>query len=316
MQGLIKLFGESLDVLLIPRSGREIISFRLRRGVLTSAACTVLVTAIVLGVSIRVFVESQARGLLLASVRGENRALRAELGDISATIDLLRTSVEQNAEHERRAWALAGEPDPIGPLPSLGMGGPTEESPVTAGSVNVKLRHELSEVGVEVDNLVRRSETQRRGFENVIHLLRERKEELVHVPSIHPVGGAGWYSSGHGYRVDPFTGRRAMHHGLDISCPEGTAVLCTADGVVRESGNDGFFGLVIKVDHGNGIETVYAHNAENLVRRGDRVRRGQVIARVGNSGRSTGPHVHYAVVVDGRHLNPMDFILPEDVVVD
>jgi murein DD-endopeptidase MepM/ murein hydrolase activator NlpD len=93
-------------------------------------------------------------------------------------------------------------------------------------------------------------------------------------------------------------------------------VLCTADGVVRESGNDGFFGLVIKVDHGNGIETVYAHNAENLVRRGDRVRRGQVIARVGNSGRSTGPHVHYAVVVDGRHLNPMDFILPEDVVVD
>ena len=123
-------------------------------------------------------------------------------------------------------------------------------------------------------------------------------------------------SSGFGSRRDPFTGRKNFHSGLDIAAREGTKIVATADGVVTRSGRNGFFGLAVRIDHGNGIETVYAHNKDNLVEVGERVKRGQVIATVGSTGRSTGPHIHYGVVVDNKYVNPLGYILPEDVIVD
>lgn len=167
-----------------------------------------------------------------------------------------------------------------------------------------------------VDSLMGIVEARGRQYTTVIDALESRKLELGAVPSVHPIGGEGWYSSGFGHRKDPFTGRRSFHSGLDISAKAGSPVLATADGIVEYSGREGFFGYVVKVDHGNGIHTVYAHNSVNLVTKGEQVRRGQVIARVGSTGRSTGPHLHYGVRVDGEYVNPYRYILPDDVVVD
>ena len=103
---------------------------------------------------------------------------------------------------------------------------------------------------------------------------------------------------------------------MDFSTRRGAKVYATADGVVTMAKYDGGYGLTVEIDHGNGIVTRYAHNAKLLVRKGQRVKRGDVIAYVGNSGRSTAPHLHYEVRVNGVPRDPLKFILPSDVIVD
>jgi len=118
-------------------------------------------------------------------------------------------------------------------------------------------------------------------------------------------------SSSYGHRASPFTGRRQMHTGIDIAAPRGTSILAAADGVVTFSGRMAGYGRVIVVTHGFGFKTFYGHNQKNKVRKGERVKRGQVIGTVGNSGYSTGSHLHYEVLVKDRTINPLKYIVDE-----
>jgi len=130
----------------------------------------------------------------------------------------------------------------------------------------------------------------------------------IAVPSDKPVRTAE-FTSGYGTRTDPFQGRAARHQGIDLAAPLGTPIYATADGTVSEAGwNSGGYGNLIKVDHGRGIETRYAHLSSLAVRPGQRVARGQVIGRMGSTGRSTGSHLHYEVRIDGRAVNPIPFM--------
>ena len=129
-------------------------------------------------------------------------------------------------------------------------------------------------------------------------------------PTILPVYGT--VSSDFGFRTTVFVPRVHMHHGIDIAAPSGTPILATGGGTVVFSGwHDGGYGFMVIIDHGIGIETLYAHNSRNLVRVGDEVERGQRIALVGSTGRSTGPHVHYEVLVDGVPVDPNQFFLTD-----
>lgn len=118
----------------------------------------------------------------------------------------------------------------------------------------------------------------------------------------------GWLSSRYGRRTDPMTGRAAWHNGVDFAGKRGSDVISVAAGVVVWSGNRSGFGLLVEVNHGNGYLTRYAHNDENLVKVGDIVSRGQAIAKMGSSGRSTGPHVHFEVLKNGKHQDPYLYI--------
>ena len=129
----------------------------------------------------------------------------------------------------------------------------------------------------------------------------------IAVPSDKPVKTAE-FTSGYGIRSDPFRGGAARHAGIDLAAPIGTPIYATADGTVGEAGyNNGGYGNLIKVDHGRGIETRYAHLSAILVSPGQRVTRGQMIGRMGSTGRSTGSHLHYEVRIDGRAVNPIPF---------
>jgi murein DD-endopeptidase MepM/ murein hydrolase activator NlpD len=119
----------------------------------------------------------------------------------------------------------------------------------------------------------------------------------------------GWISSDFGYRISPFTGRREFHNGLDIATREGTPIIAPADGVVTFAANKWLIGNMITIDHGHGMVTQYGHLKEFVAKKGDHVKRGQVIAKVGNTGRSTGPHVHYMVRLNGVPVNPEKYIL-------
>jgi murein DD-endopeptidase MepM/ murein hydrolase activator NlpD len=137
-----------------------------------------------------------------------------------------------------------------------------------------------------------------------------QEETLARTPSIRPVEpGVGYYSSSFGWRVDPFTRKKAFHHGLDISALPGTEIIAPADGTVTRVYRDRRGGKILEVSHGNGFTTVYGHLQDYNVKRGQKIERGDVIAYLGNSGRSTGPHLHYEVKVDGKRMNPKWFIL-------
>ena len=134
----------------------------------------------------------------------------------------------------------------------------------------------------------------------------------IAVPSDKPVKTAA-FTSGYGVRSDPFRGAAAMHAGIDLAGPNGTPIYATADGIVREAGwNSGGYGRLIKIDHGRGIETRYAHLSAMTVAAGQKVTRGQLIGRMGSTGRSTGSHLHYEVRIDGRAVNPIPFMKSTD----
>lgn len=137
-------------------------------------------------------------------------------------------------------------------------------------------------------------------------LLASRLQKQVK-PSGWPVDG-GWISSLFGRRTDPFTGRLAHHSGIDFAGREGSSVLAVAAGIVTDVGDRFGYGNLVEVNHGNGYVTRYGHNRDVLVRVGDRINKGQRIARMGSSGRSTGPHVHFEVLYNGAIVNPEQYI--------
>ena len=119
---------------------------------------------------------------------------------------------------------------------------------------------------------------------------------------------SGWLSSRYGTRIDPFSGKKAWHEGVDFAGKAGSNIVAVASGVVSWSGERYGYGKMVEVAHGDGVITRYAHNQENLVKVGDMVRRGDVVALMGNSGRSTGPHVHFEVHKNGRPVDPASYL--------
>lgn len=143
-------------------------------------------------------------------------------------------------------------------------------------------------------------------FERLQETVDLYTHRLQHTPSIWPVEGR--VTSHYGVRRHPISGRTHVHAGIDIGVPTGTPVAATADGVVVAAKMDGGYGLVVTIDHGYGLTTLYAHNSSLKVKAGDAVTRGQVIALSGNTGVSTGPHVHYEVRVNGEPVDPRAYL--------
>jgi murein DD-endopeptidase MepM/ murein hydrolase activator NlpD len=130
----------------------------------------------------------------------------------------------------------------------------------------------------------------------------------ISIPSAEPVHGTN-FTSGFGVRTDPFRGRAAMHAGIDLAGPLGTPIYATADGTVdRAEWNTGGYGNLVEIDHGHGIQTRYGHLTRYIVGIGEHVKRGQLIAYMGSTGRSTGSHLHYEVRIDGQAVNPVPFL--------
>ncbi len=158
-----------------------------------------------------------------------------------------------------------------------------------------------------LDDLAMQLELKERQLDILEHLLMVSQLHSEQYPSGWPVK-KGFISSLFGTRIDPFTGRRTRHGGVDFAAAQGTEIVSVAAGVVSFSGRRSGYGRVVEVNHGNGYVTRYAHNSRNLVRIGDRVIKGQPIALVGRSGRATGSHVHFEVLVDGQRINPHQYV--------
>jgi murein DD-endopeptidase MepM/ murein hydrolase activator NlpD len=180
------------------------------------------------------------------------------------------------------------------------IGGP--EEPNLAGS-NIAVPEVLAAMS-ELDSQLNNREAQLGVLESV--LMNQNLSDRVY-PQGRPVK-SGWMSSYFGRRTDPFTGKPATHQGVDFAGKSGAEIVAVADGVVTWSSPRYGFGKLVEINHGNGYSTRYAHNSENLVVVGDEVRKGQIVALMGETGRATGPNLHFEVLQNGRRVNPVTFI--------
>ncbi len=170
-------------------------------------------------------------------------------------------------------------------------------------------RTDYAKLSIRLDRAIINSKFRKEGVMQLHEGLSQRQSLLRATPSIKPANG--WFTSGFGYRVSPYTGRATLHQGLDIAALPGTPVRASADGVVTYTGYDPGYGKLVSIDHGYGITTRYGHNSQVFVVVGQKIRRGDVISAVGNTGRATGPHVHYEVRLNSVPIDPKNYILLE-----
>jgi murein DD-endopeptidase MepM/ murein hydrolase activator NlpD len=185
----------------------------------------------------------------------------------------------------------------------LGIGGPVAYNPTEL----TQFEQDAMATEVEVDRILRLSRFELEKYDEVEQSLLKVKDRLNHTPSVWPT--KGWVSRGYGMKHDPFTGYKQMHRGMDIANRTGTPIIATADGVVKGVHNDNMMGKYIVIDHGYGFKSRYGHLSKVKVNRGQKVKRGDVIALMGSTGYSTGPHLHYEVIRNSKFYNPTKYIL-------
>lgn len=234
----------------------------------------------------------------------ENDVLRGHLATMEQEVAELRSGLNDVLDFQRQVAMAAELPAVQADVVAAGIGGRT---PVNGLA---DLDASRLDLGAELDQLLRQARVQREGLAAILDTLQTRAAARDRIPSICPVD-AGLFASSFGLRRDPFTGRQAFHRGVDFSLPVGSAVRATAAGVVRTVGRESGLGLIVSIDHGNGISTVYGHLDASHVVEGQRVDRGALIAASGSSGRSTGPHLHYEVRIGEQSVNPLGYILDE-----
>jgi hypothetical protein len=288
-------------------------------------------------------------GLLSQSIenkrlRAENQQLKQQFQVVEGKLNSLESGLERvkgfvtklklitNTDTEDRTLKLA-----IGPLPRTGqsvdselgfnpsrqpamVGGEMspesdavflENPPVDElqGELSVQGQRDYASLAIRIDQAVQETIIREQGVLELWESLRERQSLLAATPSIKPT--RGWFTSKFGYRISPFTSRPVMHNGIDIAAAPGSPIVAPADGIVSFAGYDPGYGKLVSIDHGYGVVTRFGHTSQIFVEVGQKVSRRDVIASVGNTGRSTGPHLHYEVRVNNVPVDPYNYVLDE-----
>jgi murein DD-endopeptidase MepM/ murein hydrolase activator NlpD len=245
----------------------------------------------------------------------QNAALTSTLGRLRGRVEGLELTIESLAERDAQVRLLAGL-DAIGEeVLAVGVGGPglslsPESNPLYA--LDETLGKTAFAVTYDLNALERRARLLGESLSEANETLVMHTDLLRATPSILPTGGilTSRFSSS---RPHPILNRALPHEGIDISAPRGAAILAAANGKVVQAGNFAGYGMMVEIDHGFGFTTRYGHASRLLVRAGQTVERGDVIAHVGSTGIATGPHLHYEVRINGVPQNPMNYVLPDAV---
>lgn len=252
----------------------------------------------------------------------DDKALKGEARILMSSLDEVRSSLRKVKEYSAKLAEITSiQTQSL--TKRTGLTSIAASNGTSTSNIEPKIEHKSSVPGnVDLDRLVFKPVFARldsitlnsqKGvleLQQIISRLSQQKTLLASIPSLAPVDG--WITSSFGARSSPFTGEPTIHKGIDVAAPVGTPIYAPADGVVIFSGKRNGFGNFVMIAHGYGIVTGYGHNAQNLVSPGQVIRRGDQVATVGQSGRSTGPHLHYEVAINGRVIDPKKFILNID----
>jgi murein DD-endopeptidase MepM/ murein hydrolase activator NlpD len=296
------------NFLYIPGNNAEPKTIRVRRVLVYSLLSILALGAVVATWTVFRYSGKIKETYKLTALEKENTRLKSELEGFTEEFAVLRRQVAQNFDFQKKARILA-QLDEIGEdVAEVGIGGPDFAYIQSVAHFDPETRSRVLSMREGADKLLRQARLQSESYQEIISVLEETTDLQRHTPSIRPVN-VGFVSSYFGRRMDPITGRRSLHRGLDFSARKGTPVFAPADGVVTFSGRWQKYGKVVEISHGYGYVTRYAHLEKRLVHKGQKVKRGDIIARVGASGKSTFTHLHYEVEVDGKRVDPLKYIL-------
>jgi murein DD-endopeptidase MepM/ murein hydrolase activator NlpD len=224
--------------------------------------------------------------------------------------DQLRHMDEQLAQLEERDNTIYRSIFEASPLPDSIRIGKQEKTNETRDYTYHDTNELIAELGLQTATLQHRIELQQRSYDTLQSMVKNKEKMLASIPAIQPISNKNLehIASGFGYRIDPIYKTPKMHTGLDFAASIGTPIYATADGVVSSSSYDmGGYGNNVVVNHGYGYETLYGHMIHILARVGEIVKRGQVLGYVGSTGKSTGPHLHYEVIRNGKKIDPVHY---------
>jgi len=242
----------------------------------------------------------ESQSALIADQRKQLQAFGDKINELKNNIKALN-----EFENKIRIIANLKKKEKVAGL--FGIGGSLPEDIDTAIPLKKDHNRLLKEMHQQIELVNEASTIQHEGFKSLLIKLKDKRNLLASTPSIWPA--KGWISSTFSYRTSPFTGRREFHKGLDIANKMGSPIIAPANGVVTYAKKKRIIGNMLIIDHGYGITTKYGHISKFLKNSGDKVKRGEKIALIGNTGRSTGPHVHYEVHIKGVPVNPQNYIL-------
>jgi murein DD-endopeptidase MepM/ murein hydrolase activator NlpD len=248
------------------------------------------------------YVRVRVNGVGLKNLAAENAKQKERLSEYEASISNLEKQIKDLDEYRKKINLLAGVRSPD-ELKEVGGGGRSYTPPdgqIIPGAPPSVAPGSLKSVELKADDV-------KKNLEKLITFFQNQSTLLSTTPSIFPT--AGLLTSYFGWRLDPFTGKQQFHYGLDIASVLGNPVVATADGTVIATNTDQSMGRSVQISHGLGILTVYGHLNKFNCQVGQKVKRGDVIGEVGNSGRAIGPHVHYEVRVNGTTVNPITYII-------
>jgi murein DD-endopeptidase MepM/ murein hydrolase activator NlpD len=242
----------------------------------------------------------------LARLRSETEEQRAQILAYSRQMEDIATHLDHISQLDRKLRVITNL-DPAEPLPLPGIGG-IEGSPIEphqlAGATRQSRHRRMTEMLGQLNDA---AGAESKSLDALISHLEHQTARLSSTPSIAPA--RGWITSTFGYRTSPFTGSREFHKGLDIAGRTRTPIVASADGDVVFAGDRKNLGNSVEIRHGYGLDTIYGHLEEVTVKVGDKVKRGQKVGLMGNTGRSTGPHLHYQVELNGTPVDPRNYVL-------
>ncbi|MDI7259658.1 MAG: M23 family metallopeptidase [Thermodesulfobacteriota bacterium] len=253
------------------------------------------------------YIQVKKKAYEVARLQQQAETQKSQIHFFSSKIEEMERQLSKLKDFDKKIRVIANLEKSQEVTSFMGVGGPSPSD------VREKLKGEKDEKGlvhqmrVDIERLQSEATSREGSLFELERVLQAKKEMLVHTPSIWPV--QGWVTSDFGFRSNPFTGLTQMHEGIDISNRTGTIVVAPANGFVSDIGSDWIYGKFLVISHGFGMISRYCHLNKVLVRAGQKVKRGDKIAEVGTSGKTTGPHLHYEVKLNGIPVNPMRFIL-------
>lgn len=304
MKNIFNLLNRKFSLVLIGGSRDRLRQYRISYGIILVAVFIIafLITSnLILTTS---FVKSQVSIHEAERLQMENEHLVKKFDELRSEMDEISDYYNNLVEKEIVIRNIFNLPEISDDERQLGIGGPDNTISSEQFSKALQVAHSTE---AEVDAMLRLSKFEKEKYEEVYGLLNEKKDQLDHTPSIMPA--RGYQTRGFGMKYDPFTGYKRFHGGLDIANKTGTMIYASADGVVKVTGRAEDLGKYIIIDHGYGYMTKYGHLNTIKVNRGQKVRRGDVIALMGSTGYSTGPHLHYEVIKNNMKVNPVKYIL-------
>ena len=305
---------KKLTLLVFDATGTPVKQTSVPRLLLPMTAIFVTAVAIVLYLGISDYLRLRAQAgqvhVLQTELQEQEERVSLQQNQIVAfsnKINVLKTQLTKLHDFEQKIRIIANLETSDDGSSMFGVGGSDPEDLDPAVTLEQDYQELVRDMHVEINEIDQASHTQQSSFTTLFSQLEGKRNLLAATPSIRPV--KGWISSRFGYRESPFTGRREFHRGLDIANRSGTPIIAPADGLVTFASKKGLMGYMVTIDHGFGMVTRYGHLKKILKKKGKRVKRGETIALMGNTGRSTGPHVHYEVRLNGVAVNPMNYFL-------